>query len=120
MNTPTPGAMNATLETARKVREAGEVAISQLSVGHRSESMIQDLLTYTNQLRNANARHVLNHIESICEMCGRTKTEDGCAFCIKQYVEPLVKALEEISKPALGDKVQQWKAAEALRAWRGR
>ena len=76
--------MSPTLELAKRVREAGEFAIRAISGGHRSEAALLDLLAYAEQLRNANARHVLNHIESICEKCGHIKTEDGCAYCNTQ------------------------------------
>lgn len=70
------------LEKAKVVREKGEFALRVIDGGHRSESALIDLLAYTKQLRTANCRHVLNHIENICEKCGHTKAEDGCPNCI--------------------------------------
>lgn len=74
--------MKQDLEKAKSIREKGKFAIRVIDGGHRSESAFMDLLAYAKQLESANARHVLNHIENICEKCGHTKTEDGCAYCI--------------------------------------
>lgn len=77
--------------TAKKIRDNGQFAINQIEGGHRSEDAIQDLLAYAKQLEAANSRHVLNHIENICDKCGHTKTEDGCAFCIMEQRRRLPK-----------------------------
>ncbi len=79
--------MKQDLEKAKSIREKGQFAIRVIDGGHRSEAALQDLLAYAKQLQAANARHVLNHIENICEVCGHTKTEDGCAYCILQAIQ---------------------------------
>lgn len=73
----------------KAVRERGEYAIRVIDAGHRSEPALMDLLAYAKQLKAANARHAINHIENICETCGHTKTEDGCAFCISNQFSNL-------------------------------
>jgi seryl-tRNA synthetase len=44
-----------------------------------------------NKLKEINARHVIHHIESICDKCGHIKAEDGCLFCFKEQFKQLEK-----------------------------
>lgn len=80
--------MNPQLEAAKRTRERGQYAMRQIDGGHRSEAAWMDVLAYAKQLEAANARHVLHHIERICEVCGHTKTEDGCANCLRLEMKP--------------------------------
>ena len=82
--------MSTKLEQAKKVRENGKYAIRQWDGGHRSEAAANDILAYAKQLEEANARHVINAVEKICEACGHTKTADGCPTCLKTNRPKLV------------------------------
>jgi hypothetical protein len=43
------------------------------------------------ELENIKLRNLANAIKQICDECGHTNTEDGCAFCIKKANAELVK-----------------------------
>jgi hypothetical protein len=45
------------------------------------------------ELEKRKLRSLANAINQICDECGHTKTEDGCAFCIKKATAELAKVL---------------------------
>ncbi len=87
--------MSDQLKAAKMIRENGRFAMRRINAGHRSEAALMDVLAYTKQLEAANERHVLHHIESICEACGHTKTEDGCANCLRLELKPSNDSVSE-------------------------
>lgn len=81
------------------------------------------------ELASIKIRNLANAIKQICDECGHTTTEDGCAFCIKKANGELVKQLELIRQSVsigsdgrleLEDEEKFAKAyatAEALKGW---
>lgn len=98
------------LREARRIRENGQFALKQIDGGYRNEAAYEDVVAYAKQLEAANARHVLNHIENICEVCGHTKTEDGCANCIRKERDDQWVRKEKY------DKLREQKVAEVTPA----
>jgi hypothetical protein len=54
----------------------------------------QERDTLKAQVEASKIRNIVTHIKNICDKCGHTSTEDGCAFCLKNQNESLVKDKE--------------------------
>lgn len=84
------------------------------------------------ELASIKIRNLANAIKQICDECGHTTTEDGCAFCIKKSNGELVELVQRamlntrndailLGRLGLGDpehvkETQWWKDAEKATA----
>lgn len=74
------------LEQHKQLRKEATQIVEAYKDDETVEYEVKTLIKYVLQLEAANARHVINHIENICKMCGHTKGEDGCPNCLKQTI----------------------------------
>lgn len=68
-------------------KDLGEAIKSQLTA---TEAKLKETEAHVLRLRHRNLTNVLS---SICRTCGHTTTEDGCAFCIRETISPLMDIL---------------------------
>ncbi len=69
--------------------------LSLQSHARQLERELNDCKRERDHFQRANARHLLHHIESICEECAHMKGEDGCPNCIAKDRDSIRDALQE-------------------------